>query len=419
MRPTPHRERRHRRSHRRGVALAVLVSVAATAAEAQPLLTRKYLTGDWGQRRPTIEADGFHPFMSYTGMTWANLNGGRETGVRVNGFLEFGLEVDFAKVGLWNGLGAHVDFHWWQGPEPTKKLIGGLLAMALSEWEAADTFRVYNIYLRQSFLDDHWVIKLGQIAADTDFMVSRYAGVFLNAAFGDLPSQNLNLGAPVYPLAAPGVFMSGRPWSWLTGRFGAYTADSGEDVAGNHGFGWNIGNNVGYTFFTELGFEPPNEMPPGAYTLGGIFNTDDPPQFGSNGRSTEHYEIYAMIDQAILVHDDGSPRLGVFARMSGTPQDANTVVSLYADGGIAWFGPIPSRPNDTVGVAISVLRFTDEFEHEISNPPVCGGESAIELTYQIAVTPWLVVQPDFQCFFNPPVSRRDAQALGIEAVALF
>jgi carbohydrate-selective porin OprB len=38
---------------------------------------------------------------------------------------------------------------------------------------------------------------------------------------------------------------------------------------------------------------------------------------------------------------------------------------------------------------------------------------------QLAVTPWLVVQPDAQFFFEAAFSGRDAQALGIEVVAIF
>jgi hypothetical protein len=37
----------------------------------------------------------------------------------------------------------------------------------------------------------------------------------------------------------------------------------------------------------------------------------------------------------------------------------------------------------------------------------------------VAIAPWLVVQPDAQFFFNPPFSRRDAQAIGVQVVAIF
>ncbi len=404
-------------------ALGALAGLAgASPAAAQPaLLERQYLTGDWNGIRPAVSAHGFQPYLTYTGLLWSNLAGGRETGAQVNGYLDFGMDVDLAKLGAWEGLGLHADFHWWQGSEPTNELIGGVLAMALSAWEAADTFRVYNIYVRQAVDKDRLVVKLGQIAADTDFMVSRYGGIFLNAAFGDLPSQNLNIDAPVYPLAAPGAFASGRPWPWLTGHFGAYTGDPGDDVAGNHGFGWQLGNNAGYTFFSELAATAPDWILPGTYTLGGIYDTGGSDQFGMGAERSAHYDVYLMVDQALVVADNGAPVVGAFARISGSPQDARNVVGIYADAGLTWFGPLASRPRDVFGAAVSVLRFTQDYQQQTqaAGAPVGGGETVIEVTYQVAITPWLVVQPDLQFFFNPAFSRRDAQALGAEVVAIF
>jgi porin len=265
------------------------------------------------------------------------------------------------------------------------------------------------------------VLKVGQIAADTDFMLSRYGGVFLNAAFGDLPSQNLNLDAPVYPLAAPGAFASLRPWKWLKSRFGAYTGDAGDDVAGNHGVGWDIGNNAGYTFFSELAASPPPPSLPATYTLGGIYDTGGSAQFGTGQQRRPHYELYLMIDQALITNDNGDPVVGVFARLTGSPQDKLNVVGLYADAGITVFGPLPSRPKDVLGLAVSVLRFTDDFQQQAraAGTPIGTGETTIELTYQVAITPWLVVQPDAQFFFDPALSRRDAQSIGLEFVAIF
>jgi porin len=406
--------------------LAALTSLhPATAQEAAGLLERQNLTGNWNGIRPAFSAHGFEPYLTYTGVTWSNLAGGNDTGAVVDGYLDFGTDIDLAKLGGWSGLGLHADFHWWQGRQPTKVLIGGTPAMALSDWEAASAFRVYNLYLRQAFADDRWVVKLGQIAADTDFMVSRYGGMFLNGAFGDLPSQNLNIDAPVYPLAAPGFFTLVQPMSWLTGRFGAYTGDAGDDFTNNHGFGWNLGNNAGYTFFSELAAGVADGSSggslPGTYTLGGIYATGGPDQFGSGAERSSHYELYAMIDQALVVDAHGAPTVGVFARMTGSPQEARNVVGIYADAGLDWFGPLAWRPRDALGVAVSVLRFTPDFEHQSqeSGMPVGGGETVFEMTYQAAIAPWLVVQPDLQFFPDPPSGRPDAYALGGQLVVIF
>jgi porin len=404
-------------------ALGVLVglSAASSAAGQEALLERQRMTGDWNGVRPVLSAYGFEPYLIYVGTMWSNLAGGRDTGVRLNGYLDFGLDIDLAKLGVWNGLGFHADFHWWQGRKPTDALIGGVPAMALSAWEAAATLRVFNLYLRQALDDDRFVLKLGQLAADTDFMVSRYGGIFLNAAFGDLPSQSLNLDAPVYPLAGPGVFASARPRPWLAARFGAYSGDPGDDVAGNHGFGWGLGTKAGYTFFSEIAATAPDAGLPATYTLGGIYDTGGSAQFGTGARRRSNYALYLMIDRTLIANDHGDPVVGAFARLTGSPESARNVVGIYADAGVAVFGPLPSRPRDVLGVAISVLRFTNDFQQRegAARTPVGSGQAVLELTYQVTIAPWLVVQPDAQFFFNPAFSRRDAQALGVAVVAIF
>jgi carbohydrate-selective porin OprB len=133
---------------------------ASWVAAEEPLLERQYLTGNWNGVRPALSEYGFQPYFTYVATMWSNLAGGRATGVRFNGYLDFGFDIDLAKLGTWEGLGLHADFHWWQGGRPTKELVGGLLAMALSDWEAAATFRVFNLYLRQAFDGDRLVLKI-------------------------------------------------------------------------------------------------------------------------------------------------------------------------------------------------------------------------------------------------------------------
>src|SRR5262249_37304247 len=182
-------------------------------------------------------------------------------------------------------------------------------------------------------------------------------------------------------------------------------------------FGWELGNNAGYTFFSELAASPPDgRLPPATYTLGGIFDTGGSAQFGTGVQRIFHYQLYLMIDQALLIDAPGDPVLRLFARMPGSPQDARNVVGIYADGGLAWFGPLPQRPKDTAGIAVSILRFTQDFQQQTGS---LGGETAVELTYQIAIAPWLVVQPDAQFFFEPAISRTNAYALGGDVVAIF
>ena len=78
-------------------------------------------------------------------------------------------------------------------------------------------------------------------------------------------------------------------------------------------------------------------------------------------------------------------------------------LEYFADAGLLYFGLIPRRPNDEIGLfgfgasfqAISGSR------ERASNQPVMTHEAIIEANYMYNVTPWFTVQPDIQGVFRP------------------
>jgi porin len=377
------------------------------------------LTDAVNATRPVLTELGLKPYLNYSGLMWSDVAGGLRTGTDFAGYLDFGLDIDLAKLGAWRGLGFRADAHWYEGPAPTLTRVGGLEAMALSGWEASNAFRVYDLYLHQSLQNDRFLFKIGQLAADTDFMVSRFAGLFLNAAFGDLPSQNLNIDAPVYPLAAPGAYAFGQLWPRLAARVAVYTGEAGDDVASNHGFGWRLGAKAGWTVFGELALS--NDAGNSAYTFGFICDTGGSLQFGIGTERDSHSEFYWMVDQTLAADEQGNPQVGAFARFTISPQSQRSVVGVYGDAGLNVFGPIAGRPDDTAGLAISVLRFTGDFvdETRAQGMDLGSGEALLELTYQAVLAPWLKLQPDLQFVLSPPDGQHNAVVFGVQAQASF
>jgi len=408
------------RTRASALALALWVVSLAPAMAQDGWLDRKRLTGDWQGVRPLLSDGGFSPYLTYTGILWSNLAGGEQSGTEFDGYLDCGFDLDLKKLAAWPGSGFHADFHWFQGREPTAVLIGGTASMAIEEWEASNALRVFNLYFRQSFVGDRYQIQAGQIAADTNFMVSRYAGIFLNGAFGDLPTENVNTGTPVYPLAAPGIYVLAKPTDTFTWRTAVYTADAGRDVAGNHGFGWKLGNQAGYAVYAEAAVHAAPVDQPGKYTLGGYYVAGTFPVIGTDETRYGNYNIYVMIDQALAHNAAGNPTVGAFARFSISPQKDRNVAFVYGDAGLNVFAPIAARPNDVVGLAVGILRASG---HEETSPGVPSalprGEAVLELTYQAALTPWLTLQPDLQLLLDPVFSQSDAFVAGIHAIALF
>ncbi|MBM4244950.1 MAG: carbohydrate porin [Deltaproteobacteria bacterium] len=400
------------------VTLALAVpAFADDATESPSLLEQIRPGGRVEQWRGRLAERGVEPYLVYTGSMWSNVSGGIRTGTEFDGYLDTGFDIDLEKLGAWRGLGLQASLHWFQGRKPTELLVGASLAQAVNPWEASNAIRVFNLYLSQRF-GDGGVVRVGQLAVDSDFMLSRYAATMLNAAFGDLPSQNVNLDVPVYPVAGPGIYAASGLGEALTGRLGVYTADTAPDTAGNHGFEWRLGNNAGYALLLELTASGAPGGLPGAYTAGGCFASVRQPTWDGNGLVHAQWAGWLIVDQALRLDARGNPAVGVFARFSWSPDDGRSAITIYGDAGLNVFGPIRGRPEDVLGFAGSVGRYADAFRR--GEQPPSGGAAALELTYQIAATPWLVVQPDLQYLIDPiAAGATDAIVIGLEMVLTF
>lgn len=407
------------------VALAAAPSAADEATERPavveelPLLERAHLTGEWGGVRQRLAEDGFVPYALYTGSMWSNVGGGIRTGTEFNGYLDTGFGLALGDQGMWEGLKLQASLHWFQGRSPSTELVGVNLSQAVNPWEASNAIRVFDLYLAQQ-IGDHVTIRAGQLAIDSFFMISKYASMLLNAAFGDLPSQNLNLDVPVYPVAGPGILTTLKLDDGVTGHLGVFTADTPDDTSGFHGLDWKLGNNAGYAAMLEVKYAASPAGLPGIYTLGGYVAAAHA-QFGSDEALETKWSGWVMVDQALLVDVQGQPTVGGFARFSYTPDDDRNVITYYADAGLNVFGPIPGRADDVLAVGGSVMRFTEAYIDSAEGPGAGtpAGEAVLELGYQIAATPWLVVQPDLQYVIDPEFADRDATVLGVEMVVTF
>src|SRR4051794_6698762 len=96
-------------------------------------------------------------------------------------------------------------------PEANKSHLGNL--MTASGIEALPSTRLYELWLEQKFFDDTVALRAGQLAADTEFLVSQYATLFVNATFGwpAITAADLPSGGPAYPLATPGIRLKVAP----------------------------------------------------------------------------------------------------------------------------------------------------------------------------------------------------------------
>ena len=395
------------------------------------------LTGAWSARA-RLEAAGVQPFALLTAEGWGNVAGGLRTGAWYNHHLDFGVELDTTKLGLWPGGSMLVQLHWNQNSRDDASFAGYTGAFhPVSSILAENHFRVYNLWYRQAWREETFVFKAGQLAADDDFMGSDYAGLFINSAFGAMPSQvdtPLALGNspafPIYPVAAPGVFFSVAPAESWYAQAGVYYGRPGPDTGDNYGFDWAGESPFEVAMFFEGGYRYQLANRPATLRLGSAYHTGRWEDFSSqaaNGTVAAQPaapSFYAIHDWALLASPEGKPVLGLFWRGGMTPEPEMSIVSVYTDAGLNWFGPLPGRPDDVAGAAVSYTRFGDDFRRSTSPGSMAADETTLELTYRAQLTRWLSIQADTQLLFNPAVSpksgsRETAVVLGLGAQIAF
>ncbi len=136
----------------------------------------------------------FRPFAVLTAEAW-HTAGGRERGDWWDTLVDFGFELDTAQLGGPPQSAVIAQAQWMRNRRSDSGFSDYTGAFnPVSNTFASDRARVFNLHYRQSWAEGTRAFKIGQLALDDDFMRSDYSGLFLNPAFGPLPSQ---VGVPL------------------------------------------------------------------------------------------------------------------------------------------------------------------------------------------------------------------------------
>lgn len=405
----------------------------AAAAEANEpgFLDRETLTGDWGGMRSTLSDAGVGLSATYIGEALADVAGGIRRGAVYDGRFEADADLDLDRLADWSGASIHAGMYQLHGRGLSTNFVGS--GLTAGNIEAVPSTRLFTLWIQQNWLADRLSLRVGQIAADDEFIVSPTGANFMNTSFGWLALATLNLpsGGPVFPIAAPGVRIAARP----SGDVQFLTAVFSGDPAGKPGDEDPQRRNCcGTTFSFQGGVFVINEVQyfhnrgtgglPGVYKLGGWYHSggfDDerldtlgrslasPASTGVPFRHHGNYALYAVADQMVWrAGQSDDPSVTLFMRIGGAPANRN-LIEFYVDGGAAIKGAIPGRGGDTLGLAVGYAKISDDagaLDRDARvfsglSGPVRDSETILELTYLAAIAPWWTVQPDVQFFFHP------------------
>jgi len=178
---------------------------AGAKSASDSIWTRDTLTGDWGGVRTRLDDAGFQFGLQEQSEVWGNMAGGLRTGAVYNGLTTGSVTVDLEKVFGWTGATFFADAYQIHGRGPSGNLVGN--QQIVSNIEASRDTKLYQLWIEQKLFDQRLTIRLGQIGANDQMMITKYGALFLNSSFGfpGLPAADLPSGGPNYPMATPFV----------------------------------------------------------------------------------------------------------------------------------------------------------------------------------------------------------------------
>jgi len=425
------------------------------------LWDRANLFGTLGGLRPALKDRGITFGLTETSEVFGNPTGGVRRAVIYEGLTQFGVGLDLEKLAGLPGGTINATGYQIHGRGLSLNALGNNLN-TVSSLEAPRGTYLFELWYEQQLFDKKLAVRIGQLAADQEFMTSQYAGLFLNHTFGwsTLPSADLPTSGPSYPFATPGVRVRWSPrddLAVLAGVFNGDPAGPGRGLPQDRnpsGTALRLGDGVFAIVEVQYGINGGEGATglPGIYKLGADYNSQPCSDLRRSGSGTSlaglgvdatgrtrrnDYALYAVADQLVWrepgTKDQG---LAAFLRLMGAPGDRN-LVNFYVDAGITYKGLVPGRDSDTAGLAVGVARISDtaaKLDSDIrvfngSFYPVRRHETVLELTYQAQVAPWLQVQPTAQYVFslnggvpnpaNPTKRLGDALVLGVRSTVTF
>ena len=370
--------------------------------------------------------------LNYIGEVQGVTSGGLKRGSRYGGRLELVIDADLEKMVGWTGATFHANAYQIHGTGISRYNLGNLAAV--SNIEALPNTRLYEAWVEQKLMDNKLGVKFGQLAADTEFVTSNYAGLFINGTFGwpTIHATNLPSGGPAYPLATPGVRIGLYPTdnlSFLVGVFNGDPAGPGtNDPQQRNRNGLNFRLRDPAFAIGEMQVKYGDDKAPnglsgtfklGAWTHFGRFadtrygldglSLANPASTGAQRLTRGNNGIYAVLDQQVYrLADDPTKGVGVFARVGASPGNRN-LVDFYADAGINFTGMVPGRSDDAFGIAVAYARIGDGLVgldrdtnfYNGTAAPVRSSEAVFEATYSAQIVPGWTVQPNLQYVIRP------------------
>lgn len=387
-----------------GTCIAADEDASMSQMDRKSLWNRESLTNNWFGTGEYLDENGISLGLGLTQTYQRNVHDGLESGIgRQSGSYDLELELDMEKLSGLKGGSIFVlgEGSWSGGDGIDSAALGESIFGVNDDFGGERSLDITELWYQQNFLDNSVKIRIGKLDLSGGFEHQGIpAGFDGNRYANDETAQFLN-GALVnnptipFPDNGLGIMFQVSPLSWWYMSGGV--ADAKGD-ARTTGFNTAFDGEHDYFYIAETGFTPSikskNGKLPGTYRFG-VWHERVPKQELEGGDVTDDdIGFYINFDQKIYRENSQDMQgLGLFARAGWTDDDVNTLATFFG-GGMQYRGFIPGRDRDDLGIGAAYGDISD------NSSLSANYESAVEIYYNVQVTPWLEITPDIQWISN-------------------
>ena len=387
-----------------------------------PWCERSKLTGDWLGLRGNVAECGITFDTSWTQFYQGVTGGGRNQEWEYGGRLDYLLNINGEKAGLWKGLFITMHGETRYGQDASGHdgaLLPTNISMAFPR-PGEDVSALTGLKFTQ-FLSENFLVYFGKINTLDEYQQSFAAGKgidrFMNTAFVFNPIGGRTI-----------------PYSTLGGGFAIlnelepvfiFSIFNPDDTATTIAVDDLFAKGVVFAAEARLPIKPRGLA--GHQVIGGTWSSSDytavdresyvfVPRDGIVAKKkSDSWCAYYAFDQSLWV-DPCNPKRGwgIFGNAGVSDGNPNPI-QWFLSAGIGGNSPLRSRANDTFGAGYFYVGLSDDFKGLFSGPLLGRvlaqrDEQGVELFYNIAVTPWCHVTTDLQ-IVEPSTRRFDTTVI--------
>lgn len=323
-----------------------------------------------------------------------NLSGGIQQGSSLLALFDMSATYA-AQQGFFKNTSFHLHLLKTAGKGASENFIGDV--QMASNIEGRYALFVYELLVRQKI--GHWMISAGMHDLNSEFMMSDYAGDFINSSFGIMPSVSLNVPVSIFPATTFGGLIS-------------YSQGNFDVLLGFYNLNYEFFEEETFHFdnhFYQRGFLGVAEMhyrwinnnkQVAEFRWGGYLKKCNEPNrenMPAECVNQLNYGFFFIGDFALMEFTSGST-LGAFVQAGLAPQSINWA-SQYIGGGIS-YRCIPQKYfPEQIGIAVGKVDLNEfQTDHFVNTNQ---SETVIEVTATVPLTERIKFQPDIQYILSP------------------